>query len=118
MSINDQTNIHEQDRIRLLIMGVIFMVFVAGYGAYSVGKYKTLQVRSLIAGNVVMKVIAHNVYSVCPICGTKGIPLCPTCKVAMFWNGYRGIFVCPACGKGGFPLCPHCGRPMTWIETQ
>ena len=118
MITNDQTILNEQDRVRLLVMGVALAVFLAGYTAYSVGKYKALQVRSLVAGNVVMKVIAHNVYSVCPRCGAKGIPLCPTCQVAMFWNGYRGIFVCPACGKGGFPRCPKCNVDMAWIETQ
>lgn len=118
MIVDDIQILGEEDRNNLFVIVAIFIVFLAGYSAYSIGKYKALEERSLVMGNVVMKVIAHNVHSVCPKCGTKGVPLCPTCKVAMFWNGYRGIFVCPACGQGGFPLCPRCGHHMTWIEAQ
>lgn len=96
--------LREPDKYRLLIVAAVFSVFILGYIAYSVEKFKALQARSLVKGKVVMKVIQHNVRSVCPKCGSKGIPFCPTCSVPMYWNGYRGTFICPACGKGGFPV--------------
>ncbi|MBF0330797.1 MAG: hypothetical protein HQL17_02585 [Candidatus Omnitrophica bacterium] len=108
----------EDDRYKLLIAGVVFVIFLSFYAAYSVGKFKALQTRSLIKNNVVMKVIQHNVKAVCPRCGAKGASVCPIDRVEMFWNGYVGTFVCPACGKSGFPLCPHCKAQMTWIEAQ
>lgn len=114
----DEVVLREPDRYRLLIITALFSVFIFGYMAYSVAKFKVLQSRSVVKGNVVMKVIQHNVRSVCPKCGSKGIPLCPTCSQAMYWNGYSGTFVCPACGKGGFPRCPRCSEYMSWIEAQ
>jgi primosomal protein N' len=108
----------EQDRNRLLVIVAIFIIFLSGYSAYSVGKYKALGQDSLVASNLVMKAIAHNVFCVCPKCGTKGIPMCPVCHIAMYWNGYRGIFICPACGKSGFPVCPRCNHQMTLIESM
>ncbi len=117
--INDNKFIlSEPDRNVLVIVGAVFVVFSALYIAYSAEKFKALQARSLIKGNVVMKVIQHNVKAVCPRCGAKGVSLCPVCKVAMFWNGYVGTFVCPGCGKTGFPACPRCQEQMTWIEAQ
>ena len=118
MITDDIQILKEQDRSQLLIMGAVFIIFFSFYSAYSIEKYKTLQERSLVTSNVVMKVIAHNVFCVCSKCGTRGIPLCPICNVAMYWNGYRGVFVCPACGKSGFPLCPRCKHEMTLIETM
>lgn len=118
MIVDSKQILSKQDRNRLLITAAAFIIFFSGYSAYSIAKYQTLQERSLVAGNVVMKVIAHNVFCVCPKCGTKGIPLCPICRVAMYWNGYRGEFICPACGKSGFPVCPRCNRHMIWIETM
>lgn len=106
----------QRQKYQLLITTAVFVVFLSIYIAYSVVKFKTLKARSLIKGNVVMKVIQHNVKSVCSRCGTKGIPLCPVCSVPLYWNGYSGTFVCPACGKGGFPRCPRCKEYMTWIE--
>lgn len=116
--ISPKTVISQEDRGRLLIVAALVAVFFGVYVAYSVGKFKSLSARALIKNNVVMKVIQHNVNAVCPICGSKGIPLCPTCKVAMFWNGFVGNFVCPACGQMGFPHCPRCQEHMTWIEAQ
>ena len=108
----------ETDRHKILIIGVIFIIFLSVYSAYSIGKFKEAGENSLVASNLVMKAIAHNVFCVCPICGTKGIPLCPLCHVAMYWNGYRGEFICPACGKSGFPICPRCQHQMSWIEAM
>ncbi|MBF0521988.1 MAG: hypothetical protein HQL24_02910 [Candidatus Omnitrophica bacterium] len=116
--MEDSIILNDQDRNRLLIMVVAFAIFLSGYAMYSVSKFKTVQARSLVSNNVVMKVIEHNVFSVCPKCGAKGVPLCPTCQVSMYWNGYRGAFVCPACGYSGFPQCPRCRTYMTWIESQ
>ena len=116
--MEDRIILNEIDRYRLLIITAIFSIFISGYTAYSVMKFKSLHSRSLVKSNVVMKIIQHNVYSVCPKCGEKGIPLCPTCSVPMFWNGYTGTFVCAACGKGGFPRCGRCKEYMTWIEAQ
>lgn len=116
--MNNEITLREPDRYGLLIVVALFGVFICGYTAYSVGKFRMLQARSLVKGNVVMKVIQHNVRSVCPKCGSKGIPLCPTCSQAMYWNGYSGTFVCPACGKRGFPRCPRCKEYMTWIEAE
>ena len=82
------------------------------------GNIRRLDENSLVASNLVMKAIAHNVFCVCPKCGTKGIPMCPVCHVAMYWNGYRGEFICPACGKSGFPVCPRCNHQMTLIESM
>ena len=118
MIANDIQILGEGDRNRLLIIAAIFIVFMSGYSAYSVAKYKTAGEDSLVASNLVMKAIAHNVFCVCPKCGTKGIPMCPLCHVAMYWNGYRGEFICPACGKTGFPICPRCGQKMTLIESM
>ena len=101
----------------LVITGTVFALFISGYFIYSAAKYRSLKSRSIVSGNVVMKVIQHNVKSVCPKCGAMGVPLCPACSVAMYWNGYSGTFVCPACGKGGFPHCPRCNEFMTWIES-
>lgn len=116
--MEDKIILNEPDRYKLLIIAAVFAIFISGYIAYSVGKFKTLQARSLVKKSVVMKVIQHNVRSVCPKCGAKGLPLCPSCAVPMYWNGYRGMFVCTACGKGGFPRCPRCNEFMTWIEAQ
>ena len=113
-----ESEINEQDRSKLVITGALFVVFLFVYMAYTVGKFKVSSTRALIRNNVVMKVIQHNVNAVCPKCGEKGFPLCPTCKVAMFWNGFVGNFVCPACGQKGFPVCPRCKEHMTWIEAQ
>lgn len=110
--------ITDQDRLRLCMISAVFLVFFWAYTAYSVEKYKTLKTRSLVTSNVVMKVIQHNVNSVCPRCGSLGIPLCPVCQVPMYWNGFIGSFVCPACGQGGFPRCPGCGEYMTWLEPR
>ncbi|MBF0486019.1 MAG: hypothetical protein HQL16_05865 [Candidatus Omnitrophica bacterium] len=118
MIVSDKFTLNETDRYALLIMGAIFAGFLSVYIAYSAGKFKALKARSLIKSNVVMKVIQHNVHAVCPRCGSKGIPLCPVCKVPMFWNGYVGTFVCPACGKTGFPACPRCKELMSWVEVQ
>ena len=118
MKLRSDPGLSEQDQSRLVVAGALFMAFVFVYTAYSVGKFKSLSARALIRNNVVMKVIQHNVNAVCPKCGEKGVPLCPTCKVAMFWNGFVGNFVCPACGKTGFPVCPRCKERMTWIEAQ
>ncbi|MBF0384264.1 MAG: hypothetical protein HQL27_00180 [Candidatus Omnitrophica bacterium] len=111
-------SIKENDYYKLIITGSIFTLFLAFYFGYSITKFKSLKERSLVKNNVVMKVIQHNVNSVCPRCGTKGLPLCPTCKVQMYWNGYSGTFVCTACGQGGFPSCPRCNEFMTWIESR
>ncbi|MBF0386919.1 MAG: hypothetical protein HQL20_03590 [Candidatus Omnitrophica bacterium] len=113
-----KSGINEQDRGRLIITGALLVVFLSVYTAYAVGKFQSLSARALIRNNVVMKVIQHNVNAVCPKCGSKGVPMCPTCKVAMFWNGFAGNFVCPACGQMGFPVCPRCKEHMTWIEAQ
>jgi len=118
MIVEGKQILGEGDRNRLLIMGAMFIIFLSAYSAYSVGKYKALGDSTLVASNLVMKAIAHNVFCVCPICGTKGIPLCPLCHIAMYWNGYRGEFICPACGKSGFPVCPRCNHHMIWIETM
>lgn len=115
---DDKIYLKESDWYKLIIIGALITVFLSGYIAYSAGKFKTLQARSLVKSNVVMKVIQHNANSVCPKCGSKGMPLCPACSVAMYWNGYSGSFVCSACGKSGFPRCPRCGEYMTWIEPR
>ncbi len=118
MIVDGDQILSDGDRKRLLIIVAIVIIFLSGYCAYSVGKYKAFGQSSLVASDLVMKAIAHNVFSVCPLCGTKGIPLCPLCHVAMYWNGYRGVFICPACGKSGFPVCPRCHQRMTWIEAM
>ncbi|MBF0217214.1 MAG: hypothetical protein HQL30_09515 [Candidatus Omnitrophica bacterium] len=108
----------EKDLYRLVIIGSVFFLFLAIYVSYSAAKFGSIAERALVKNSVVMKVIQHNVLGVCPKCGSKGIPRCPTCSVDMFWNGYKGSFVCAACGKGGFPACPRCGTFMTWIEAR
>lgn len=107
----------ESDQQKLLLAAVVFMTFLTVYTAYSVEKFITLKSRSTVKSNIVMKVIQHNVYSVCPKCGSKGMPMCPACSVPMYWNGYSGTFICTACGKGGFPRCPRCNEYTTWIES-
>ncbi|MBF0479903.1 MAG: hypothetical protein HQL26_10515 [Candidatus Omnitrophica bacterium] len=116
--MDEKIIISESDRYKLLIVAAVSVVFMSVYLTYSIGKFKTLSNRSIVQSSVVMKVIQHNVYSVCPRCGSKGRPLCPTCNVAMYWNGYSGNFVCPACGQSGFPRCPRCKEYMSWIEAQ
>ena len=116
--MDNEPVLKEPDRYKLLILTALFCVLIWGYIVYSTGKFKILQARSLVKGTVVMKIIQHNVLSVCPRCGEKRIPLCPACSVPMFWNGYSGMFVCAACGKGGFPRCIRCNEYMAWIETQ
>ncbi|MBF0252858.1 MAG: hypothetical protein HQL29_03485 [Candidatus Omnitrophica bacterium] len=106
----------DQELIKLVIIGTIIFVWIFAYTAYSVCKFNEVSSRALVKPNVVMKVIHHGVKSVCPICGFKGLPLCPNCSVEMYWNGYQGTFVCSSCGKGGFPNCPKCAHPMSWIE--
>ena len=118
MIVKDIQILGEDDRNRLLIIVSIFIIFLSGYSAYSVSKYKGAGENSLVASNLVMKAIAHNVFCVCPKCGTKGIPICSICHIAMYWNGYRGVFICPACGKTGFPICPRCNHQMTLIESM
>ena len=118
MITNERFELNDRDRGLLLIIGAAVIVFLTLYFAYSAGKFKSLQTRSRGDSNVVMKVIQHNVNAVCARCGAKGVPICPVCKVKMFWNGYVGNFVCPACGKTGFPICPRCKQQMTWIEIQ
>ncbi len=108
--------LNESDKNRIVVIAVLFFVFLAAYFAYSANKFNVLSDRSVVKSNVVMKVIQHNVKSVCPVCGTKGVPGCPTCSVSMYWNGYSGTFVCPSCGNGGFPECPKCKSAMTWID--
>lgn len=102
---------------QLLIAASFFFVFMCFYTVYSTVKFGTLSTKSLVKSTVVMKVIQHNVKSVCPRCGAKGIPNCPQCNVRMHWNGYRGSFICSACGQGGFPKCPRCAALMSWIES-
>ena len=118
MIVNDIQILGEGDRNRLLIITAIFIIFMSGYCAYSVAKYRAAGDGSLVTSNIVMKAIAHNIFCVCPKCGTKGIPMCPVCQVAMYWNGYTGEFICPACGKSSFPICPRCHHQMTLIESM
>lgn len=99
----------------IIVVGAIF-IFHTGFMVYSVSKYKALSNRSLVKSDVVMRVIQHKVKSVCPRCGLKGVPMCPSCSVDMYWNGYKGSFVCSSCGAGGFPQCSRCGTYMNWIE--
>jgi len=114
--MDDAIMTNESGEQKLLLAAVVFMIFLTIYAAYSVEKFMTLKARSTVKSNIVMKVIQHNVYSVCPKCGSRGMPICPACSVPMYWNGYIGTFICTACGKGGFPQCPRCYEYTTWIE--
>ena len=115
--MDDAMMARESDEQKLLLGAVVFMLFLTMYTAYSVEKFITLKARSIVKSNIAMKVIQHNVYSVCPKCGSRGMPICPACSVPMYWNGYSGTFICTACGKGGFPQCPRCHEYTTWIES-
>jgi len=106
------------DMFRLYFIAVIFILFMLTYVSYSSSKFNMLSNRSVVKSDVVMKVIHHNVKSVCPHCGSKGVPMCPRCQIGMYWNGYHGTFVCPSCGHQGFPKCPNCSTFMTWIEAK
>ena len=108
----------ENNNFLFLVCVSILTLLMASYLTYSISKFNILRKRSLVKSNVVMKVIQHNVKSVCPHCGTKGLPTCPKCMIPMHWNGYRGTFICSSCGQGGFPQCPRCTRNMTWIESK
>lgn len=114
--MEETVEINGSNEQKLLLVAAAFMTFVAIYTAYSVEKFIMLKARSTVKSNIVMKVIQHNVYSVCPKCGSRGMPICPACSVPMYWNGYSGTFICTACGKGGFPRCPRCNEYTTWIE--
>ena len=108
----------ESDYFKLLLITVVVFLMLSAFLTYSVNKFNAVYNLSVVKNKVLMRVIHHNVKSVCPKCGFKGIPMCPTCSVEMYWNGYRGTFVCPSCGEGGFPKCRHCGEFMTWIEAK
>ncbi len=110
--------LNQKQNLLLIVIGVAFILFYSIYVSYEINRYKMLQDKSIIKNNIVMKIIQHNVKSVCPYCGTKGIPVCPQCGVDMYWNGYRGNFICSACGQGGFPNCPRCKKYMTWIQSK
>ncbi|MBF0243986.1 MAG: hypothetical protein HQL31_01770 [Planctomycetes bacterium] len=116
--MNPFQNLPYAQRAQMLGTTVLFSVIYMTFTTYSVLKYKGLENLSLVEHNVEMRIIQHGVRSVCPRCGSKGVPSCPQCKVEMYWNGYRGTFLCPACGEGGFPACPRCGEFMTWIEAK
>lgn len=108
----------DRDNYKLIVAGAAFFIFFSVYLTYSAAKFNALSTQSIVKQNVIMKVIQHNVKSICPKCGVKGIPMCPQCSVEMYWNGYRGNFICPSCGKGGFPQCPRCKSFMRWIEAR
>ncbi|MBF0253590.1 MAG: hypothetical protein HQL11_00450 [Candidatus Omnitrophica bacterium] len=107
-----------QDQSRFVLAALVLFGILVFFVTYSVMKYNALSNRSLVKDSVVMRVIQHGVKSVCPRCGTKGVPSCPTDQASMYWNGYQGQFVCPACGGAGFPQCPRCRHFMSWIESQ
>ena len=50
--------------------------------------------------------------SICPNCGTEGIPQCLYCGSSMCWNGSMEIYSCPRCQRFGPANCPQCGIPM------
>ncbi len=51
----------------------------------------------------------------CPVCSTKGLPICSSCGSIMQpigQGGAGGLFACPRCGAAGLPICPRCGGHM------
>lgn len=107
-----------KDKFSIIIIAVVFVIFMSFFSAYSALRYKEFSRSPLIKSHVEMKIIDHNVKSVCPKCGFRGTPKCPDCMVFLYWNGYQGSFICPSCGKGGFPQCSKCNSFMTWIESR
>lgn len=112
------TTRRERDVRAFIFSAAICLLFFAGYTTYSLYEYHLFPTRTGATDQVVARVIQHGVLSVCPQCGSKGIPACPQCTMEMYWNGYQGMFLCPACGKGGIPTCHRCNHPMTWVELK
>lgn len=106
------------DHLKLFVVVAVIFMFLSGYLSYSVHKFNALHEQPAVNNDIAMQVIHHNVKSVCPLCGFKGIPVCPRCSIEMYWNGYRGAFVCSLCGNEGFSQCRHCGELMTWVEEK
>lgn len=108
----------DNDNNMVMLISVIFIIGLSLYFAYSISKFTIVSKRSIVQNKVVMKIINHDVNSVCPACGFKGVPMCPHCAVSLYWNGYQGTFICPSCAHGGFPRCPKCSEYMSWIENK
>ena len=116
--MDEKLILKDKDNYKFIVMFLLFLMIFSAYLIYSINKFNMLSSRSVVKTDVLMRVIQHNVKSICPHCAYKGMPTCPKCSVQMHWNGYRGEFVCSSCGKGGFPVCPKCNNDMVWIEAK
>ena len=116
--MEDKVFLKNKNAFVILVFLITLLVLIAANQIYSINKFNLISSHSIVKSNVVMRIIQHNVKSVCPRCAFKGVPACPKCNVNMYWNGYRGTFLCPSCGEGGFPTCPKCSEFMTWIESR